>query len=97
MKGTTKRSAGSGTDVSSVRKEDAEIIQRVQRLAGDKEWTMGQVTLAWTQQRVTSPVVGFSTVQRIDDALSARGKVLTSEEIEYLKEPYTPLKVEGHF
>lgn len=48
-------------------------------------------------RRVTAPIIGFSSVERIDDALSARGKELTPEEEKYLEEPYTPLEIEGHF
>lgn len=58
---------------------------------------MTQVTLAWMLRRVTSPIIGFSSVQRIDDALSVRGKELTDEEDTYLGEVYTPLEIEGHF
>jgi aryl-alcohol dehydrogenase-like predicted oxidoreductase len=58
---------------------------------------MTQVTLAWTLKRVTSPIIGFSSVERIDDALAVRGKELTDEEMRFLEEPYTPLEVEGHF
>jgi aryl-alcohol dehydrogenase-like predicted oxidoreductase len=97
LRGTTKRSAGGAGDPSNTRDEALEIIRRVEQLAEKKNWTMSQVTLAWTLKRVTSPIIGFSTVQRIDDALSARGKTLTSEEEACLEEPYTPLNVEGHF
>lgn len=57
---------------------------------------MSQVTLAWMMRRVTSPIIGFSSVERMDDALSARGKELTPEEEKYLEEAYTPLEIEGH-
>jgi aryl-alcohol dehydrogenase-like predicted oxidoreductase len=91
--GTTARSAGDG----DLRRESVEIIQRVEELARRKGWTMSQVTLAWMQKWVTSPIIGFSSVERIDDALSARGKVLAAEEERYLEEAYTPVEVEGHF
>lgn len=58
---------------------------------------MSQVTLAWMQKRVASPIIGFSSVGRIDEALSARGKELTSEEERYIEEAYRPVEVEGHF
>lgn len=74
-----------------------EIITRVEVVAKQKGWTMSQVTLAWMQKRVTSPIIGFSSVERIDDALSARGKELSAEEEKYLEEVYTPIEVEGHF
>lgn len=57
---------------------------------------MSQVTLAWMLKRVTSPIIGFSSVERINDALSARGKQLTEDEERYLEEPYTPVEVNSH-
>ncbi|XXH02481.1 hypothetical protein Hte_008857 [Hypoxylon texense] len=96
-RGTTARSAGGGGDPSTTRPEAVEIISRVEELANRKGWTMSQVALAWTLKRVTSPIIGFSSVGRMDEALSARGKELTAEEEKYLEEAYTPLEVEGHF
>lgn len=92
VRGTTTRSSGSG----EARPESKEIINRVEELAKRKGWTMSQVTLAWMMRRVTSPIIGFSSVERMDDALSARGKELTPEEEKYLEEAYTPLEIEGH-
>lgn len=79
-----------------MRPQSADIINRVEELAKRKGWTMSQVTLAWTLKRVTTPIIGFSSAARIDDALSARGKQLTAEEEQYLEEPYTPVEVQGH-
>ncbi|KFY12891.1 hypothetical protein V491_06611 [Pseudogymnoascus sp. VKM F-3775] len=93
VSGTTTRSEGS----APLRKESTEIINRVEELAKKKGWTMAQVTLAWTMKRVTAPIIGFSSAERIDDALSARGKELTADEEKYLEEVYTPLEIEGHF
>ncbi|RFU35398.1 hypothetical protein B7463_g952, partial [Scytalidium lignicola] len=65
---------------------DAKIIQRVQELAEKKGWKMTHVALAWINKRVSSPIVGFSSVARLDEAIEARGKTLTDEEEEYLEE-----------
>ncbi|KAJ5971526.1 uncharacterized protein N7479_001444 [Penicillium vulpinum] len=97
IRGTTTRSSGGDETPSSMRPESMEIINRVDELAKRKGWTMSQVTLAWQLKRVTSPIIGFSSVARIEDALSARGKELTAEEEKYLEEVYTPVEVEGHF
>ncbi|KAF0331873.1 aldo/keto reductase [Colletotrichum asianum] len=97
FQGTTARSAGNGEGPSDLRPESAEIINRVENLAQRKGWTMSQVALAWSLKRVTSPIVGFSSIERIDEALSVRGKELTVEEEKYLEELYMPLSVEGHF
>jgi len=96
VRGNTKRSAGGGGDPSNTRKEALETIGRVERLAHNKGWSMTQVTLAWTLKKITSPIIGFSSVQRMEDALSVKGKTLTREEEEFLEELYTPLNIEGH-
>lgn len=93
VRGTTARSE----NPEPLRPEAIETIKRVEELATKKGWTMTQVTLAWMLKRVTAPVIGFSSEQRIDDALSVRGKQLTDEEDKYLGEVYTPLEIEGHF
>ena len=43
-----------------------------------------------------SPIIGFSSVERIDEALECRGKELTAEEEKYLEELYVARAVEGH-
>ncbi|EXF77332.1 oxidoreductase [Colletotrichum fioriniae PJ7] len=97
LQGTTARSAGQGENSTGLRPASAEIINRVEALAQQKGWTMSQVVLAWILKRVTSPIIGFSSIERIEEALSARGKELTDEEERYLEELYVPLDVEGHF
>jgi aryl-alcohol dehydrogenase-like predicted oxidoreductase len=54
------------------------------------------VALAWTNKRVSSPIIGFSSVERMDEALDAGGKELSKEEEEYLEEPYKPKAIVGH-
>ena len=61
-----------------------------------REWPMSHVALAWLNRRVTAPIIGFSSPGRIDEALAARGKVLTDEEEMYLEEAYQPQNVLGH-
>ena len=68
----------------------------MQELAEKKGWSMSQVALAWTNKRVTSPIVGFSSVQRLDEVINARGKALDEEEEKYLEELYVPKAIQGH-
>ena len=75
---------------------DKQIVKRVQELAEKKGWKMSEVALAWINKRCTSPIIGFSSVERIDEALSARGKELTAEEEKYLEELYETRAVVGH-
>jgi len=75
---------------------DVSIIKRVEELASKKGWKMSQVALAWIIQKNTIPIVGFSNLSRLDEAVEVRGKTLTEEEIKYLEEPYVPKPIVGH-
>ncbi|KKY25760.1 putative aldo-keto reductase [Diplodia seriata] len=75
---------------------DHQIVGRVEELAKKKDWAMSQVALAWIVQKGTVPIVGFSSVERLDEAVKVKGKELTDEEIKYLEEPYVPKAVTGH-
>ena len=57
---------------------------------------MSQVALAWINKRVSSPIIGFSSIDRIDEAIDVRGKTLTEEEEKYLEELYEPKAINGH-
>ncbi|KAL7626368.1 hypothetical protein AAE478_003140 [Parahypoxylon ruwenzoriense] len=75
---------------------DLTIIKRVQEIAVKRDWKMGHVALAWINKRVSSPIIGFSSIARIDEALETRGKSLTAEEEKYLEELYQPKQISGH-
>ncbi|KAG7059380.1 aldo/keto reductase [Colletotrichum scovillei] len=75
---------------------DLTIIKRVQEIAEKRDWPMSHVALAWINKRITSPIIGFSSVERIDQAITADGKVLTDEEEKYLEELYQPKAISGH-
>ena len=57
---------------------------------------MSHVALAWLNKRVTAPIIGISSVSRMNEALDAIGKELTKEEEEYLEELYLPQVIQGH-
>lgn len=75
---------------------DRKIIERVQELAKKHDWKMSHVALAWINKRVSSPIIGFSSVERMDEALEARGKELSEDEEKYLEELYEPVRITGH-
>lgn len=77
-------------------KIDAEIVKRVHHVATEKGWRMSQVALAWMAKRITSPVVGINSVERLDEVLGMRGKELSAEEEVLLEELYRPREVDGH-
>ncbi|GFF73874.1 putative aryl-alcohol dehydrogenase C977.14c [Aspergillus udagawae] len=93
VRGTTR---SENNDPNAVTQADEVIISRVEELAKQKGWTMGQVAFAWVKQRVASPIVGFSSVERIDETIQVKDKTLTADEERYLEEPYTPKPIGGH-
>ncbi|KAF3916153.1 hypothetical protein AA313_de0204166 [Arthrobotrys entomopaga] len=99
--GKTTRSSTEAKSAShplfQVGKEDSdkEIVKRVQEIAEKRGWKMSHVALAWINKRVSSPIIGFSSIARIDEALDANGKELTVEEEKYLEEPYIDRPVSG--
>ena len=76
---------------------NGEIVKRVEEIAQKRGWKMSQVALAWINKRVTSPIVGFSSVARLDEAVERKGDMLTEEEEKYLEEPYKTQAIVGHF
>ncbi|KAL9054702.1 MAG: hypothetical protein Q9162_003982 [Coniocarpon cinnabarinum] len=93
-KGETTRA--SDPFISKITTQDELIISRVEELAKKHGWPMSHVALAWINRKVSSPIIGFSNIERLNEALAARGKALTDEEEQYLMEPYRPLQVIGH-
>ena len=57
---------------------------------------MAHVALAWINKRITSPIIGISKLERLEEALGAVGKELTEEEEKYLEELYQPKAIAGH-
>ncbi|KAI0367254.1 Aldo/keto reductase [Pilatotrama ljubarskyi] len=97
MDGHLARPLGSETERSKLiagtpfekprRESDKRIIQRVEELASKKGWTMSQVALAWVAAKVTAPIVGANTPERLQESIST-GKALTDEDMQCLEEPY---------
>lgn len=96
--GTTERSKGeqNAAQPSGLSDTDKTIIGRVEEMADKKRWKMSQVAMAWSIQKGNIPIIGFSKVERIDEALEVKGKTLTEEEMKYLEEPYQPKNIMGH-
>ncbi|KAG1745677.1 NADP-dependent oxidoreductase domain-containing protein [Suillus lakei] len=74
---------------------DATIINRVEELSKKKNCKMSQIALAWVASKVSSPIVGISSLQRLGESI-VQGVELTPEEMTYLEEPYEPKAVRGH-
>ncbi|KAI0328028.1 Aldo/keto reductase [Cubamyces sp. BRFM 1775] len=74
------------------------IIGRVEEIAKRKGVSMAQVSLAWllAKEGVTAPIIGPSSVEKLEDLLGSLNVKLTDEEIKYLEEPYAPMRICGH-
>ncbi|KAI6848751.1 Aldo/keto reductase [Hortaea werneckii] len=94
--GEQKSSAAGSSGGTGQSESDREVVRRVQEVAERKGWKMSHVALAWINRRVSSPIIGFSSVERMEEALEARGKVLSVEEEKYLEEPYVTRDIQGH-
>ncbi|KAH8817876.1 Aldo/keto reductase [Flagelloscypha sp. PMI_526] len=80
-----------------VTEASAIIINRVEELAKKKNWSMAQVAIAWVGTKIDSPIVGLSSVERIEESILDPAKfVLTDGEVKYLEDAYQPLPVRGH-
>ncbi|KAG2066832.1 Aldo/keto reductase [Suillus decipiens] len=73
---------------------DETIINRVEELSRKKSCKMSQIALAWVASKVSSPIVGISSTQRLQESI-IEGIELTPEEISYLEDPYEPKAVRG--
>lgn len=65
---------------------DKAIITRVGEIAEKRGKTRAEVALAWNAGKITSPIVGISSVKRLEESITT-GFVLTEEESKYLEEP----------
>ncbi|HEU4812132.1 MAG TPA: aldo/keto reductase [Nocardioides sp.] len=80
------------------RDEDAAIVEKVAEVAERRGVSRAQVALAWVmaQPTVTSPIVGVTKPQHLNDAVAAVDLELTADEIEELGSGYLPHPIAGH-
>lgn len=71
----------------------AKIVAAVEKVAAARGTSMSAVALAWAARKTTSPIVGASKVERLDDALEGAELELTEEEVEELEKEYKPRAV----
>jgi len=86
-----------GTLYRSSEDSDRQIVAEVARIAAARGVSRAQVAMAWLLQKdgVTTPIVGASKPQHLDDAVAAVDLVLDDAEIAALEAPYVPHPVAG--
>jgi aryl-alcohol dehydrogenase (NADP+) len=72
------------------RDDDRLIVERVAKIAGARGVSPAQVALAWLSSRpgVTSPIVGVTKTEHLDDAIASLSVELTGDEVAELEAPY---------
>ncbi|HEX5405841.1 MAG TPA: aldo/keto reductase [Pseudonocardiaceae bacterium] len=76
---------------------DRVIVERVAAIADERGVPRARIALAWLLRNplVTSPIVGTTKPNHLDDAVAALDITLTDDEVTRLEEPYTPHQVAG--
>ena len=76
---------------------DKAIVDRLGEVAEKRGLARAVVALAWMQRKpeITSPIVGATKPNHLEDAVAALEVKLTPEEIASLEEPYLPHPVMG--
>jgi aryl-alcohol dehydrogenase-like predicted oxidoreductase len=67
----------------------------VEEVARRKGCSMASVATAWVLKKGCSPIVGLTSVQRVDQILEALTVQLSEEECRYLEEEYRPRTVQA--
>ncbi len=94
MRGTTDKTMGGKYDQD--RAIDMPIVERVAEVASKHGAPMSQVALAWHWARgIEAPIVGCSSPERVDEAVSALDLELSKDEVAFLEEPYQPHALVG--
>jgi 1-deoxyxylulose-5-phosphate synthase len=76
---------------------DRKVVERVGEIATARGVPRAQVALAWMLQKsaVTSPIIGATKTNHLEDAVAALSVKLTAEEMTRLEQPYVPHPVAG--
>jgi aryl-alcohol dehydrogenase (NADP+) len=80
------------------RESDFCVADRTVELARRRGVKPVQIALAWMMSKpwITAPVIGATTPEHVENAVSAVSLSLPPEEISFLEEPYVPHPVLGH-
>lgn len=77
---------------------DKKINEKIEEIAKNRGVSMAVVSVAWCLSKpfVTSPILGMSKKERVDEAIKAIEFKLTEEEIKSIEELYIPKQIMGH-
>lgn len=77
---------------------DFKVVERLSDISKKRGLPSAQVALAWllAQPGVTTPILGASKLEHLDDAIAALDVKLDDPDLNALAEPYQPHPVLGH-
>jgi 1-deoxyxylulose-5-phosphate synthase len=77
---------------------DFAVVDRLSEVSKRLGLSNARVALAWLlhQPGVTSPIIGASKIEHLDEAVAALDVKLSAEDLKSLAEPYQPHPVLGH-
>jgi len=77
---------------------DFDVVDQLTEIAKKRGVSNAQIALSWLlhQPGVSSPIVGASKAQHLEEAIAAVDIKLSAEELAALAEPYRPHAVLGH-
>ena len=80
------------------RDEDFDVADRARDVAKERGVTGSQIALAWllSKPHVTSPIIGATKMEHLDQAIAALEIKLSEAEVTQLEEPYKPHPALGH-
>jgi aryl-alcohol dehydrogenase (NADP+) len=80
------------------KQEDFDVVDRVLELSSEKGVKPTQIALAWlfTKDYVTSPIIGATKQEHLEQAVESLSIKLSDNDIKRLEEPYKPHEIIGH-
>ena len=79
--------------------QDKVVVDNLEKIAKELGYSMAQVSLAWMLSKpyVTSPIVGTTSPEHVEKAVSALDIKLEDDIIKALEAPYVPHIKTGAF
>ena len=79
--------------------QDKVVVDNLEKISKELGYSMAQVSLAWMLSKpyITAPIVGFTDVKHVEEAVAALDIKLSDEIIRRLEAPYVPHIKTGAF
>ena len=79
--------------------QDKVVVDNLEKISKELGYSMAQVSLAWmlSKSYITSPIVGFTDVKHVEEAVSSLNIKLSDDIIKRLEAPYVPHIKTGAF